>query len=629
MQKVIGIDLGTGFSCVSVFENGESKVIPNAQGARTTPSVVGFTKNGEILVGTSAVRQAITNSKNTVYGIKRFIGKQYDDVKQIAKMMPYKTKKGKDGGVLVEVGEKDYTPEEISSMVLQKLKRDAQAYLGQKITKAVITVPAYFNDSQRKSTQAAGKIAGLQVLRIINQPTAASLAYGLDKKNKDQTIAVWDIGCGTSDVSILQVGDSVFEVLSTNGDSLLGGRDFDEAIVNYISDKFKAQNGIDLRQDSQALQRLTDAAQKAKIELSSSMSTEINVPFISMNSSGPLHLNQTLTRAKFEELLSAVFDKFEEPTRTCVKDSGKTFDQINQVIMVGGSTRIPYIQNFAKRIFGKEVNKSINPDQAVAIGASIQAAVLNGDSSTGDILLLDVTPLSLSIETMGGIATKMIEKNTTIPFKKSEIFSTAQDSQPAVTIRVAQGQREMFNDNKLLGQFNLDGIAPAPRGVPQIQVTFDIDANGVLKVSAKDKGTGKEQNITITNSSGLSDAEIEKMVNEAKVHQEQDKKRRHEIELLNKLDSTIFNTQKTLKDYADKIPADVKDSINKKLDEVKKVKENKQIDKAQSVMNSLMQELQKIGQYVYQNQQQNTQQQTTNNQSQNKQDNIQDAQVVE
>lgn len=629
MQKVIGIDLGTGFSCVSVFENGAAKVIPNAQGARTTPSVVGFTKNGEILVGTSAVRQAITNSKNTIYGIKRFIGKQYDDVKQIAKMMPYTTKKGKDGGVIVEVEGKDYTPEEISSMVLQKLKRDAQAYLGQKVTKAVITVPAYFNDSQRKSTQAAGKIAGLQVLRIINQPTAASLAYGLDKKNKEQTIAVWDIGCGTSDVSILQVGDSVFEVLSTNGDSLLGGRDFDEAIVNYIADKFKSQNGVDLRQDSQALQRLTDAAQKAKIELSSSMSTEINVPFISMNASGPLHLNQTLTRAKFEELLSSVFDKFEEPTRTCIKDSGKTLDKIDQVIMVGGSTRIPYIQNFAKRIFGKEVNKSVNPDQAVSIGASIQAAVLNGDSSTGDILLLDVTPLSLSIETMGGIATKMIAKNTTIPFKKSEIFSTAQDSQPAVTIRVAQGQREMFNDNKLLGQFNLDGIAPAPRGVPQIQVTFDIDANGVLKVSAKDKGTGKEQNITITNSSGLSDAEIEKMVNEAKVHQEQDKKRRKEIELMNKLDSTIFNTQKTLKDYADKIPVDLKDSINKKLDEVKKVKQNKQIDKAQTVMNSLMQELQKIGQYVYQNQQQDDQQQTTNNQSQNKQDNIQDAQVVE
>ena len=623
MSKVIGIDLGTGFSCMSIFQNGKSTVIPNAQGGRTTPSVVGFTKNGQILVGTSAVRQAITNSKNTVFGIKRFIGKQYQDVKDIAKLMPYTTKKGKDGGVIVEIEGKQYTPEQISAMILQKLKRDAESYLGQTVNKAVITVPAYFDDAQRKSTQNAGKIAGIEVLRIINQPTAASLAYGIDKKNQDHNIAVFDIGAGTSDISILQVGDSVFQVLSTNGDSLLGGRDIDQAIVNYISDKFNAENGVDLRKDSQALQRLTDASEKAKIELSTSMTTEINIPFISMNSSGPLHLNETLTRAKFEQLVSKVFDKFETPTRTCVKDSGKSFDQIDQIIMVGGSTRIPYIQNFAKRIFGKQVNKSVNPDESVAIGASIQAAVLNGDSSTGDILLLDVTPLSLSIETMGGIATKMINKNTTIPYKKSEIFSTAQDNQSAVTIRVAQGERQMFNDNKLLGQFNLDGIAPAPRGIPQIQVTFDIDSNGVLKVTAKDKGTGKEQNITITNSSGLSDEEIERMVKEAKEHEQEDKKHRNEIELLNKLDSTIFNTEKTLKDYSDKIPQDVKNNITAKLDNVKQIKQNKELEKAQIAINELMEQLQKIGQYIYTN---NNQQNKNNNV---KDDNIKDAEVVD
>ena len=628
MSKIIGIDLGTGFSCVSVFENGESKVIPNAQGARTTPSVVAVNKNGEILVGMAAQRQSITNAKNTVYGIKRFIGKKYKDVKDIANLMSYTVKESSNGGVLVSINDKDYTPEEISAMILQKLKRDAESYLGEKVTKAVITVPAYFNDSQRQATKDAGKIAGLQVMRIINEPTAASLAYGIDKKDANETIAVFDIGKGTSDISILEVGDGVFEVLSTNGDSLLGGADFDEAVVKYVADKFQAENGIDLRKDSQALQRLTDAAEKAKIELSSALTTDINIPFISMNSDGPVHLNETLTRAKFEELLSSVFDKFETPTRTCIADSKKSISEIDEVIMVGGSTRIPYVQNFAKRIFEKEVNKSINPDEAVSIGASIQGAVLSGDNTTGQVLLLDVTPLSLSIETMGGVATKMIEKNTTIPVRKSQIFSTAVDNQPAVTINISQGQREFFKDNKFLGQFNLDGIAPAPRGVPQIEVTFDIDANGILKVSAKDKGTGKEQNITITNNSGLSDEEIEKMVQDAKAHEEEDKKRRKEVDSINHLEQVIFQAEKTLKEYSDKIPNDLKDSLNKKIEELKSIKDKKEYDKIDNALNSFNEEMQKIGQYVYQNNQQSNDAANTTNASQNNDDNVVDADVV-
>ena len=622
MSKVIGIDLGTGFSCVSIFENGSSKVIPNAQGARTTPSIVAFTKNGEIVVGTSAARQAVTNPKNTIFGIKRFIGKKFNEIQDIAKLMPYNVKEGKNGSVVVNIGEKDYTPEEISAMILQKLKRDAEAYLGEKVDKAVITVPAYFNDSQRQSTKDAGKIAGLEVLRIINEPTAASLAYGIDKKENDKTIAVFDIGAGTSDISILDVGDGVFEVLSTNGNSLLGGRDFDEAIVKYIADKFKSEQGVDLTKDPQALQRLTDAAEKAKCELSSSLSTDINIPFISMNSDGPIHLNETLTRAKFEELVSSVFDKFEQPILTCIKDSGKNVSEIDEVIMVGGSTRVPYVQNFAKRIFGKQVNKNLNPDQCVSLGASLQGAILSGDDSTGDILLLDVTPLSLSIETMGGIATKMIEKNSTIPVRKSQIFSTAQDNQPSVTIRVAQGERQFFVDNKLLGQFNLDGIAPSPRGVPQIEVTFDIDANGILKVTAVDKGTGKQQNITITNNSGLSDEEIERMVNEAKVHEQEDKKRRKEVDSLNMLDQTIFQAQKTIKEYSDKIPNDLKETLNKKIDELKNIKDNKEYDKIDSALASFNEQMQKIGQYVYQNNQ------STENTASNNGDNVVDADVV-
>ena len=622
MSKVIGIDLGTGFSCVSIFENGNSKVIPNAQGARTTPSIVAFTKNGEIIVGTSAARQAVTNPKNTIFGIKRFIGKKFNEIQDIAKLMPYNVKEGKNGSVVVNIGEKDYTPEEISAMILQKLKRDAESYLGEKVDKAVITVPAYFNDSQRQSTKDAGKIAGLEVLRIINEPTAASLAYGIDKKENDKTIAVFDIGAGTSDISILDVGDGVFEVLSTNGNSLLGGRDFDEAIVKYIADKFKSEQGVDLTKDPQALQRLTDAAEKAKCELSSSLSTDINIPFISMNSDGPIHLNETLTRAKFEELVSSVFDKFEQPILTCIKDSGKNISEIDEVIMVGGSTRIPYIQNFAKRLFGRQVNKSVNVDECVSCGASLQGAILSGDDSAGNILLLDVTPLSLSIETMGGIATKMIEKNSTIPVRKSEIFSTAQGNQTSVTIRVAQGERQFFADNKLLGQFNLDGIAPAPRGVPQIEVTFDIDANGILKVTAVDKGTGKQQNITITNNSGLSDEEIERMVNEAKVHEQEDKKRRKEVDSLNMLDQTIFQAQKTIKEYSDKIPNDLKETLNKKIDELKNIKDNKEYDKIDSALASFNEQMQKIGQYVYQNNQ------STESTASNSDNNVVDADVV-
>ena len=625
MSKVIGIDLGTGFSCVSIYQNGKSTVIPNAEGARTTPSIVGFTKTGEILVGTSAARQAITNPKNTVFGIKRFIGKKYKEVEKIAHLMPYNVKESKNGGVVVSIQDKDYTPEEISAMILQKLKRDAEAYLGDKVDKVVITVPAYFNDSQRQSTKDAGKIAGLEVLRIINEPTAASLAYGIDKKEKDKTIAVFDIGAGTSDVSILQVGDGVFEVLSTNGDSLLGGRDFDEAIVKYIANKFKSETGVDVCKDPQALQRLTDAAEKAKIELSTAMSTDINIPFISMNSDGPVHMNENITRAKFEELLTDVFGKFKIPTETCIADSGKKTSEIDEVIMVGGSTRIPYIQNFAKDIFGKEVNKSINPDEAVSMGASIQGAVLSGDTSTGDILLLDVTPLSLSIETMGGIATKMIEKNTTIPVKKSQIFSTATDNQSAVTIRVAQGQREFFVDNKLLGQFNLDGIAPAPRGLPQIEVTFDIDANGILKVTAIDKGTGKEQNITITNNSGLSQEEIDRMVKDAKENEEVDKKRKQEVSSLNNLQQTIYHAEKTIKQNESKIPSELKDSLNKKIQELKTIQKNKEYNKIDGAINSFNEQMQKIGQYIYQN---TSSQNTTQNQNTNNDDNIQDAEVI-
>jgi molecular chaperone DnaK len=488
-------------------------------------------------------------------------------------------------------------------MILAKLKRDAEAYLGTEIKQAVITVPAYFSDSQRQATKDAGKIAGLEVLRIINEPTAAALAYGIDKKENDKTIVVFDIGGGTSDISILECGDGVFEVLATNGDSLLGGKDFDEALVKYISNKFKAETGVDVSKDPQALQRLTEAAEKAKCELSTAQTSEINLPFISMNADGPVHLNESITRAKFEELVSGIFDKFEEKCKICLKDSGKALSDIDEIIMVGGSTRIPYIQEFAKKIFNKDVNKSINPDECVSCGASIQAAVLAGDSSMGDVVLLDVTSLSLGIETMGGVMTKMIEKNTTIPTKKTEMFSTAVDNQPAVTIKIFQGERERATDNKLVGEFNLDGILPAPRGVPQIEVTFDLDANGILNVTAIDKGTGKEQHISVTPNGGLTDEEIERMVKDAELHAEEDKKFKEEQTTLNQAESMIFNLEKTMKENDEKIPEDLKASINTKLEALKKAKDEKKFDEIKKIQEELQQEMMKIGEAIYKAQQ--------------------------
>ena len=599
-KKVLGIDLGTGNSCMSIFENGQGKVIPNAEGELTTPSIVCFTKTGERLVGSSAKRQAITNPKNTIHSVKRFIGRKFDEVKDIAKLMSYDVVANTNGDAAVKVGDKLYSPPEISSMVLQKLKRDAEAYIGETITDAVITVPAYFNDSQRQATKDAGKIAGLNVLRIINEPTAAALAYGIDKKNKNQIIAVYDIGQGTSDCSILECGDGVFEVLSTNGDSLLGGKDFDEAVVKYLIDKFKKENGVDLSKDNQALQRLTEAAEKAKCELSTATSTDINVPFISMNQSGPLHLNESLTRSKLEQLIGEVFDKFIGPCETCIKDSGKSKSEINEVLMVGGSTRVPYVQEIAKRAFNvSEVNKGVNPDEAVALGAGIQGAVLAGDTSTGDVVLLDVTPLTLSIETMGSVATHMIEKNTTIPTKRTEVFTTAVDNQPAVDIRICQGERQKFADNKFLGTFKLDGILPAPKGMPQIEVTFDLDANGILTVTAKDKGTGKEQHITITSNNGLSDADIERMVKDAELHAEEDKKFKEQVELINKTDSLINAIEKQLESNKDKISSDLSNEIKSKIDQLKQLKDQKDYDQLKIKVSEFETLIQKIGEQIY------------------------------
>lgn len=567
MSKIIGIDLGTTNSCVAVMEGKDPVVIPNAEGKRTTPSIVAFTDDGERKIGDPAKRQAVTNPKKTVYSIKRFMGTQFShDANEIGRI-PYDVVKGANDTVKVKIDDREYSPQEISAMILQKMKKTAEDYLGQEVTRAVITVPAYFNDSQRQATKEAGEIAGLKVERIINEPTAAALAYGLDKAHKDQKIAVYDLGGGTFDISILDLGDGVFEVLSTNGDTHLGGDDFDSVVINWLADEFKTDEGVELKTDPIALQRLREAAEKAKIELSSATQTEINLPYITATATGPKHLVKTLTRAKFEQLSADLIRRSMEPCKKALQDAGLSTSDIDEVILVGGSTRIPIIQDEVEKFFGKKPSKGVNPDEVVAVGAAIQGGVLTGDVK--DVLLLDVTPLSLGIETMGSVFTKLIEANTTIPTKKSEVFSTASDNQPAVSIRVGQGERPMFSDNKEIGRFDLADIPPAPRGVPQIEVTFDIDANGILSVSAKDKGTGKEQSIKIQASSGLSDAEIERMKKEAEQNASADAKRKEEADLINKADGQIFQTEKQLKEFGDKIPADKKSAIEAAAAELK------------------------------------------------------------
>ncbi|NLX26112.1 MAG: molecular chaperone DnaK [Lentisphaerae bacterium] len=597
-SKVLGIDLGTTNSCMAVMEGGEPTVIPNAEGGRTTPSIVAFTKNGERLVGTAAKRQAVTNPKQTIFSVKRFMGRKYDEVAHEIDLVPYDVVKAKNGDAHIKIGDKVYSPPEISAMILQKLKTDAEAYLGETVSQAVITVPAYFNDSQRQATKDAGKIAGLEVLRIINEPTAASLAYGLDKKSEEK-IAIYDLGGGTFDVSILDIGDGVFEVTATSGDGHLGGDDFDQKIINWLVAGFKADQGIDLSADPMVLQRLKEAAEKAKCELSSSQSTEINLPFITADATGPKHLNVTLSRAKLEELCDDLITKTIQPMRVCLSDSGLSASEVDEVILVGGSTRMPKVQSSVREIFGKEPHKGVNPDEVVAVGASIQGGVLKGEVK--DVLLLDVTPLTLGIETMGGISTPLIERNTTIPAKKSEIFSTASDNQPAVEIKVLQGERKMARDNKVIGSFNLDGIPPAPRGTPQIEVTFDIDANGIVKVSAKDLGTGKMQHITITNSSGLSDEEIKQMVKDAEVHAAEDEKLKQKVDLKNQADSTVFQTEKFLKENGDKISEDKKAEVEAAIEPVKKAIESEDYDGMKSALDALNEKMQAAATEMYAN----------------------------
>ena len=565
MAKILGIDLGTTNSCMAVMEGGEPVVIPNAEGQRTTPSIVAFTKSGERLVGQAAKRQAVTNPKNTVFSIKRFMGRRYDEVAHECTLVPYEVVKAKNGDAHVKIGDKVYSPPEISSMILQKMKADAEAYLGEKITQAVITVPAYFNDSQRQATKDAGRIAGLEVLRIVNEPTAASLAYGLDKK-KEETIAVYDFGGGTFDISILEIGDGVFEVKATNGDTHLGGDDIDQVVMQWLVDEFKKENGIDLSKDIMALQRLKEAAEKAKCELSSANSTDINLPFITADATGPKHLAVTLSRAKLEQLAADLVQRAVAPCKNCLKDAGVS--SVDEVILVGGSTRMPRIQDLAKELFGKEPHKGVNPDEVVGVGAAIQGGILKGDVK--DVLLLDVTPLTLGIETLGGVFTPLIERNTTIPTKKSETFSTAADSQPAVDIKVFQGERKFVRDNKLLGNFQLEGIPPAPRGVPQIEVTFDLDANGILNVTAHDKGTGKEQKITLTASSGLSDEEVKKMVRDAEMHADEDAKKREDVDTRNQAESMIYQVEKAIKDAGDKVPAAKKSAVESAVEDLRK-----------------------------------------------------------
>ena len=576
MSKIIGIDLGTTNSCVAVMEGKDPGVIPNAEGKRTTPSIVAFTEDGERKVGDPAKRQAVTNPKNTIYSIKRYMGTGFSSLTEEDKRVPYELVQGANNTAKVKIDGREYTPQEISAMTLQKMKKTAEDYLGQEVTRAVITVPAYFNDAQRQATKEAGEIAGLKVERIINEPTAAALAYGLDKNNKDQKIAVYDLGGGTFDISILDLGDGVFEVLSTNGDTHLGGDDFDNVIINWLAGEFQSEEGVDLKADPIALQRLKEAAEKAKIELSASAQTEINLPYITATATGPKHLVKTLTRAKFEQLSADLVRRSMEPCKKALQDAGLSTSDIDEVILVGGSTRIPIIQEEVEKFFGKKPSKGVNPDEVVAVGAAIQGGVLTGDVK--DVLLLDVTPLSLGIETMGSVFTKLIDANTTIPTRKSEVFSTAADNQPSVTIRVGQGERPMFNDNKEIGRFDLTDIPPAPRGVPQIEVTFDIDANGILSVSAKDKGTGKEQSIKIQASSGLSDDEIERMKKEAQENASADAKRKEEADLINKADGQIFQTEKQLKEFGDKISADKKSTIETAAAELKTAFEAKDIE---------------------------------------------------
>lgn len=597
MGKIIGIDLGTTNSVVAVMEGTTPTVIANSEGARTTPSVVAFTKSGDRLVGQAAKRQAITNPKNTIFSIKRFMGRAVDEVKEEEKMIPYEVARGENNSVRIKIDDRLYSPPEISAMILQKMKQTAEEYLGQKVTEAVITVPAYFNDSQRQATKDAGEIAGLQVKRIINEPTAAALAYGLDKKAQNIKIAVYDLGGGTFDISVLELGDGVFEVKSTNGDTHLGGDNFDHRLIDFLADEFKRSDGIDLRNDPMALQRLKEAAEKAKMELSQMMQTDVNLPFITATAEGPKHLTVTITRAKFEQLCEDLFKRTLGPCQQALKDAGLTPSEISEVILVGGSTRIPKIQQLVREFFGKEPNKSVNPDEVVAVGAAIQGGVLSGDVQ--DILLLDVSPLTLGIETLGGVMTPMIPANTTIPTKKTEIFSTAADSQPSVEIHILQGERPMAADNKSLGRFHLDGIPPAPRGVPQIEVTFDIDANGILNVSARDKASGKEQSIRITSSSGLAKDEIEKMKRDAQEHAAGDRKRKEEVELRNQADQMVFSTRKQIQDLGDKLPADAKSRIEGAAEKLENALRGGNIDEVRTAKDELDRTWSEVSQNLY------------------------------